>query len=173
MALSECQLKNYIFAFSPKVTIMRWLFLIPIATGLISGYIAQKSDDEMAYLTGAFTIFSLLLSLILAPWQIQLLILLLVSLAVRQFWLKIESDITSEPIPKNRASDRIIVNEEEKITCKYRGATYEHSVSTTEITTENLHSLQQANPPTQKFELKYRGAIVNNQETNTTRSQDN
>lgn len=149
---------------------MRWLFLIPITTGLISGYIAQKSDDEMAYLTGAFTIFSLFLSLILAPWQIQLLILLLVSLAVRQFWLKVESGITSESIPKNLSSDRATVNEEGKITRKYRGATYESSVSTPEVGTENLSSGQPANPQPQKFELKYRGAVVNNQET---KSQDN
>ncbi|MCU0533521.1 MAG: hypothetical protein MUD14_06460 [Hydrococcus sp. Prado102] len=167
------KLKNHISAYRTKVTIMRLLFLIPMATGLISGYIAQKSDDEMAYLTGAFTIFSLLLSLILAPWQIQLLILLLVSLAVRQFWLKIETGTTSESIAENPLSDRAIVSEKEKIACKYRGATYEPTVSTTEIATEKLHSLQAANPQTHKVELKYRGAVVNNQKTNTTQSQDN
>jgi hypothetical protein len=152
---------------------MRWLFLIPIATGLISGYIAQKSDDEMTYLTGAFTIFSLFLSLILAPWQIQLLILLLVSLAVRQFWLKVESGKASEPISENLSSDRTIVNDKEKIACKYRGATYDPSVSTLEVTTDNLQSLQQANPATQKFELKYRGAIVNNRSSDTNQPKDN
>jgi hypothetical protein len=142
---------------------MRLLFLIPIATGLISGYIAQKSDDEMAYLTSAFAIFSLLLSLILAPWQIQLLILLLVSLAVRQFWLKVESEMTSEAKSENP---------EEKIAYKYRGATYEPNIASAKLATENLSSVQPANPPSQKFELKYRGAIVNNHETSTTQAQE-
>lgn len=53
-------------------------FLIPLTTCLIAGYLFKSSADEMAYLTGTVTIVSFVLSLILAPWQIQLLVLTLV-----------------------------------------------------------------------------------------------
>ncbi len=54
---------------------MHLFFLIPLATGLVSGYIFQKSADEMAYLSGIVALISLIFSLVLAPWQIQLLVL--------------------------------------------------------------------------------------------------
>jgi hypothetical protein len=63
---------------------MRLLFLIPLMTGFASGYIFKKSADEMAYLTGLITVVSLILSLILAPWPIQLLILMLVMIITRR-----------------------------------------------------------------------------------------
>lgn len=57
---------------------MHLFFLLPLMTGLVSGYMFQKSADEMAYLTGVVALFSLILSIALAPWQIQLLVLGLV-----------------------------------------------------------------------------------------------
>lgn len=57
---------------------MHLYFLLPLMTGLVSGYVFQKSADEMAYLTGLVTLLSLILSIVLAPWQIQLLVLGLV-----------------------------------------------------------------------------------------------
>lgn len=54
---------------------MYFFFIIPLITALVSGYIFQKSADEMAYLTGIVALVSLILSLVLAPWQIQLLVL--------------------------------------------------------------------------------------------------
>lgn len=57
---------------------MPLFFLIPLFTGLATGYISKKCTDEIAYLTGLFTVISLILSLVLAPWQIQLVMLVLV-----------------------------------------------------------------------------------------------
>ena len=54
---------------------MRLLFLLPLTTSLISGYLCKKSDDEMAYLTATATVVSLILTLVLAPWQVQLMVL--------------------------------------------------------------------------------------------------
>ena len=56
-------------------------FLIPLFTGLVTGYIFKKSNDEIAYIAGVFAAVSLILSLVLAPWQIQfgLLVLVLIS----------------------------------------------------------------------------------------------
>lgn len=69
---------------------MRLLFLIPLTTSLVAGYLFKKSADEMAYLTGLITIVSLILSLVLAPWQLQLLILMLVLISTRRLLLQNE-----------------------------------------------------------------------------------
>ena len=55
---------------------MSYLFLLPLFTAALAAYFWQKSSDEIAYLASAATVISLVLSLVLAPWQIQLLILL-------------------------------------------------------------------------------------------------
>jgi hypothetical protein len=57
---------------------MTLAFLIPLFTGLVSGYVFKKSTDEIGYLPGAFAIVSFLISLVLAPWEIQLLLLVFV-----------------------------------------------------------------------------------------------
>ncbi|ALF51995.1 hypothetical protein ACX27_02630 [Nostoc piscinale CENA21] len=57
---------------------MPLVFLIPLFTGLATGYLSKKCSDELAYLTSVFTIISLVVSLVLAPWQIQLLLLVVV-----------------------------------------------------------------------------------------------
>ncbi|MBE9209032.1 hypothetical protein IQ244_21325 [Nostoc sp. LEGE 06077] len=57
---------------------MPLFFLIPLFTGLATGYLSKKCSDELAYLTGVFTIISLVVSLVLAPWQIQLMLLIVV-----------------------------------------------------------------------------------------------
>ncbi|MBD2508956.1 hypothetical protein H6G91_16965 [Nostoc muscorum FACHB-395] len=50
---------------------MPLFFLIPLCTALATGYMFKKSTDEIAYLAGVFAAISLILSLVLAPWQIQ------------------------------------------------------------------------------------------------------
>lgn len=62
---------------------MGLVFLIPLTTGLVAGYIFKNSADEMAYLMGAVTIICLILTLVLAPWQIQLLVLILVLITTK------------------------------------------------------------------------------------------
>jgi Ca2+-dependent lipid-binding protein len=57
---------------------MNLTFLIPLTTCLVCGYVFKNCADEMAYLTGVVTLVSLVLSIIIAPWQIQLLVLFLV-----------------------------------------------------------------------------------------------
>ncbi|OCQ94461.1 hypothetical protein BCD64_07200 [Nostoc sp. MBR 210] len=64
---------------------MPLVFLIPLFTGLATGYLSKKCSDELAYLTGVFTIISLVVSLVLAPWQIQLLLLVVVFVSTNKF----------------------------------------------------------------------------------------
>ena len=64
---------------------MPLFFLIPLFTGLITGYLSKKCNDEIAYITGLFAVISLILSLVLAPWQIQLVLLILVFISTNRF----------------------------------------------------------------------------------------
>ncbi|QLE58457.1 hypothetical protein [Nostoc sp. TCL26-01] len=64
---------------------MPMFFLVPLVAGLATGYISKKCQDEVGYLTGTFTVISLVLSLVLAPWQIQLALLILVLTSTHKF----------------------------------------------------------------------------------------
>ncbi|MEA5552814.1 hypothetical protein VB713_17870 [Anabaena cylindrica UHCC 0172] len=67
---------------------MPLFFLIPICTGLVTGYFLNQKD-EIAYIAGVFTSVSLILSLILAPWQIQLGLLMIVLVGSKKLLQKI------------------------------------------------------------------------------------
>ena len=54
------------------------LFLLPLFTALVSGYICKQSTDEIGQLAGVVAALSLIISLVSAPWEIQLLLLLAV-----------------------------------------------------------------------------------------------
>jgi hypothetical protein len=55
---------------------MALFFLVPLFTGLIGGYIFKKCSDEIGYFVGIFALVCIVLSLVLAPWQIQLMLLI-------------------------------------------------------------------------------------------------
>ncbi len=57
---------------------MPLFFLIPLCTALFTGYFFKKSSDEIAYISGFFAAISLIVSLVLAPWQLQLGLLIIV-----------------------------------------------------------------------------------------------
>ncbi len=92
---------------------MSYSFLLPLFTAALAAYFWQKSSDEIAYLASAATVISLVLSLVLAPWQIQLLILLTVVIVVTFLWQGREEQ-KNLPVPTPETAG-------EK---KYRGATY-------------------------------------------------
>ncbi len=66
---------------------MAFAFLIPLFIGLITGHIFQRSTDETGYLAGGFAIVSFLISIVLAPWEIQLLLLVSVLLTAHKLLL--------------------------------------------------------------------------------------
>ncbi|MBW4601135.1 MAG: hypothetical protein KME29_16545 [Calothrix sp. FI2-JRJ7] len=59
-------------------------FLLPLLTALVSGYLFQKSTDEIGYLAGGIAIISFVISLVLAPWEIQLLLLVVVLVSTQK-----------------------------------------------------------------------------------------
>ncbi len=63
---------------------MPLLFVIPLLTGLIAGYIFKTTTDEIGQLTGVVAAISLILSLVLAPWQLQVLMLIVVLVSTQK-----------------------------------------------------------------------------------------
>ncbi|MBD2166151.1 hypothetical protein H6G04_17290 [Calothrix membranacea FACHB-236] len=67
---------------------MALFFLVPLCTALITGYFVKQSTDEIAYIAGVFGFICFILSLVLAPWQIQLLLLIVVLLGTNKLLSK-------------------------------------------------------------------------------------
>lgn len=70
---------------------MHLLFLFPLIIAILAGYICLNSAEEMADLTGSVAIVSIILILVLAPWQLQLLVLGFVTISTRRLLLQNES----------------------------------------------------------------------------------
>ncbi|MCC5598027.1 hypothetical protein [Nostoc favosum] len=73
---------------------MALFFLIPLCTALATGYFFQKSSDELAYIAGVFAAISLIFSLVLAPWQIQFGLLIIVLIITNRLLQENESKQT-------------------------------------------------------------------------------
>lgn len=128
---------------------MTVLFLVPLAIALVSLYIYENSAEEMSYLTAITAIVSLLVTLAIAPWQVQ--ILLLLGALLSSQWLlaqyqrrnqaqeqALETPAKAvEPPPAPAPAAKLI----------YRGQSYTHSPEAVEPPLEL--------PPTAK--LTYRG----------------
>jgi hypothetical protein len=50
---------------------MPLFFLITLVTGVMTGYLFQRNDDEITNIAGVFTAVIFIVSLVLAPWPIQ------------------------------------------------------------------------------------------------------
>jgi type IV secretory pathway TrbD component len=50
---------------------MPLFFLMTLVTGVITGYLFKRNDDEITYIAGILTAVIFIVSLVLAPWQIQ------------------------------------------------------------------------------------------------------
>ena len=64
---------------------MPLIFLLPLAIALIGVYFFENSADEISYLAAFAAIVGFLVSLVIAPWQIQL--LLVVGIFIGSNWL--------------------------------------------------------------------------------------
>jgi len=50
---------------------MPLFFLMTLSMGVITGYLFKRNDDEITNIAGVFTAIIFIVSLVLAPWQIQ------------------------------------------------------------------------------------------------------
>jgi hypothetical protein len=132
---------------------MEFSFLVPLGIGLIAGYKSLGSNHDIAHLVAVFAVISLLVSLLLAPWEIQIVLLGVVAIAVRLLWLKFD-----------RRSDAELTSpqtEGQESKLHYRGIDYQ-SPTPTEVL-ENSES--------EKAVKCYRGINYQSPESNTNDSQ--
>jgi predicted membrane protein len=109
------------------------MFLISLFTSLVTGYIFKKCKDEIAYLVGIFAIVSIVITLVLAPWQIQLLLLVCVLFITQKLLKKNEYKLKLEENSQGKLNysdhhEQILSQSkitEEEIARKYRGAIYQ------------------------------------------------
>lgn len=145
---------------------MRFLFLIPLTAGLLASYLSQKSSDEMAYLTGVFAAVMLVLSLLLAPWQIQLVILLIATVTVRQFWLRFEGQNSLTPAGGGTGGTAEVPPAKEVQSDRartYRGISYEQAGP--EAKDPGPGKAEQVPSQFPKLSLKYRGVRLESPKT--------
>ncbi|HLO85631.1 MAG TPA: hypothetical protein VK203_11595 [Nostocaceae cyanobacterium] len=64
---------------------MPLFFLITLVTGLATTYLFKKKSDEVNYIAGVLMAICFILSLILAPWQMQLGILIFIVFGTNKF----------------------------------------------------------------------------------------
>ncbi|MFB2834686.1 DUF4278 domain-containing protein [Floridanema evergladense] len=137
---------------------MNFSFMIPLTIVFVATYFFKKSSDDIAYLCGVVIIIGLLLSLVLAPWQIQLLLLIIAALSTMT--LRQPNQTITE------------VEIENKPSLTYRGSNYDNTSnpSNIEVTDTELegkyrgqvwknHHPEEVVVP-QTFHLTYRGATV-------------
>lgn len=56
---------------------MSLLFLLPLGVAIAAFFMFERSEDELAVLLAVVALTGLVFSLILAPWQVQLAVLIL------------------------------------------------------------------------------------------------
>ncbi|BAY11658.1 hypothetical protein [Calothrix sp. NIES-2098] len=81
---------------------MALFFLVPLCTALLTGYLVKQSNDEIAYIAGVFGFICFILSLVLAPWQIQLLMLVAVLITTNKLLSKNEYQLPNTTEKESR-----------------------------------------------------------------------
>ena len=144
---------------------MPWSFMITLGIALAVTYILKNSADEIAYLAASILLVSLLVSLVIAPWQIQVLLLVLALVSSnrllqpsRQLIIESEPDKRTKlcyrgvdyepPAPLEEAKEGEIIG-------KYRGQILKAGTKQTALMVQQNQAL----------ELKYRGASIPGQKS--------
>ncbi|MFL0648689.1 hypothetical protein [Cylindrospermopsis raciborskii] len=71
---------------------MPLFFLVPVLTACITGYFFSKKNLEIAYIAGILTAVTLVVSLFLASWQLQLVLLAVIIFLSNQLLAKINTN---------------------------------------------------------------------------------
>ena len=103
---------------------MYLVFLTSLTVALICVYVYKHASEDIAYLAASIFWISLVLGLVVAPWQLQLLLLLLV------FVSKKRNLLPSKPLAQPQ--------EENKIQLTYRGIKYEATPPSVEASKDEI-----------------------------------
>ncbi|MDX2097294.1 MAG: DUF4278 domain-containing protein [Leptolyngbyaceae cyanobacterium bins.59] len=114
------------------------MFLISLAVCLIALYVATHSSDEICYLSGAISLVTLLVTIIISPWEVQVLLLVGSGFAIKrlssspQDLLESESGTldshsnASKPSAAHFHQEELPHEENKSPLFKYRGVSYDH-----------------------------------------------
>lgn len=105
-----------------------FLFVIPLGIGLVATFVATRFSDDLTYLGIAIAIASGLFSLVLAPWEIQVLLLGLILFVAKQLRRQLaqpRSEKSDSDRTQTTASPTFDRQKTEKTTWKYRGVSYD------------------------------------------------
>ncbi|MFW5764397.1 MAG: DUF4278 domain-containing protein [Coleofasciculus sp.] len=139
---------------------MSLLFIIPLGIFLVTAYLFKQLANEMAYLAAAIALVSLVVTLCLAPWQIQFLLLILVIFSNYR-----RSCSSSQPVTESSLPD------EDNVKLVYRGVNYDLSPAQVDVTEDEvigkyrgqalrIHHLVTPPATSTLLPLKYRGVSV-------------
>jgi hypothetical protein len=171
---------------------MAWYFIIPLGIALVVNYILKHATDEIAYIATAILVVSLVISLMMAPWQLQGLLVLLVLVSNIRIWQKDEDAIDEFTEPEQNINGRGSDSVASVPDLSYRGINYKVSSKSQAAVDEELNKpktiigkyrgqlLKSYSPkniqgqPTENpnFEIQYRGVKVKYHKSSVTESQE-
>lgn len=135
------------------------LFLISLAIVLVAVYVFEHSTDEIAYLAGAISLVGLVVSLVVAPWEFQFLLLMLVLVSSKRLWSPWNWIAKLRQNQQNKPSDRAENNEPNSATTK---VTEDPITGQQQDQVGQFSNLEKAAAGSSTFELKYRGVSIKN-----------
>ena len=113
---------------------MSLFFLMPLAITLLAVYILQNSADEISYLAAAVSLVGLFVSLVVAPWQIQILLLFLVLLSARRLLQQCQPVVEAQfEVQSEAQSEAQVEFQDDKAQLSYRGVNYESTPAAVEV----------------------------------------
>lgn len=139
---------------------MTWFFIAPLAIALVVTFLFKNAVDEVAYMAAAIVLVNLLVSLVVAPWQLKALLVILVI-------------FTSQRFLKSLLENPVESKTDEKLTLTYRGANYEVTSASTETIDAELKGKYRGQSWTAHLaktdgevtpSIKYRGVGVQSEE---------
>jgi hypothetical protein len=152
-------------------------FFISLATALVALYICKNSADEISYLAAAIVAASLLLTLIFAPWQLQILLLISVWFSKRLFlpFPRTQVELKTSDIPESEVNENLAIAQSQSLQVTklaYRGVSYQsNSPALPEIKDKIIgkyrgqvcqtSQLENTTLPASSLNLKYRGVCLN------------
>ncbi|GAB4293225.1 MAG: hypothetical protein Fur0025_29420 [Oscillatoriaceae cyanobacterium] len=152
---------------------MIWMFAIIGAIALVITFnICKTTATDIAYLAASILLLGFVISLVVAPWQVKLFLLVLIFLTN----MRRDSD-TVETEPKTQDKEEQDAATAAKLQLSYRGEKYEVNTPPVELTEDEVvgkyrgqllksHQVKNcaANP---NCEIKYRGAKITQHVINT------
>lgn len=143
---------------------MPLVFLVPLAISLTTAWVSMNTENTLAELTGAATVLSLGISLVLAPWQVKALLLIVIFTTTKSL-LRISRPAQTSGC---KASSDLEERSQSQEVLQYRGVGYQPGStspansgnSTLEHNAENADTHHFDSPSDSQEPLKYRGISI-------------